>query len=139
MQGREGVRGGFDAGVVGASVHPEAVSHGILTELTDGVLEERASRAATAVGGSHGRLDDAAVLIGDGSEGHEGGRDGAAVLGQEEAGRGEGALAQGLGEFDAGLLGERRNAVVECNLAGKSIETVQQLGGECGFGVDKVG
>lgn len=63
----------------------------------------------------------------------------AVIFGQEEVGWGEGALAQGLGELDAGLLGERRDAVVGRDLAGKSIETVQQLGGERGFGVDEVG
>ena len=137
MQGRERVGGAFNAGVGGAAVNPEAVSYGVFTQLTDGVVEECAACASSAVFGGDGCLNHAGIFVVGGGERHEHGSEGAVILGDKETRRGQGAFTQCLAQLNAGLLGERRNAIVLSNRLRKGIESFQQLFGELRFRVNK--
>ena len=85
--------GAFNAGVGGAAVNPEAVSYCVIAELTDGVVEECAAGASSAVFGGDGGLNHAAVFVMCRGECHEDSSDSAVVLGDKEPRRGEGAFA----------------------------------------------
>ena len=137
VQGRERVGGAFNAGVGGAAVNPQAVSYGVFTQLTDGVVEECATCASSAVFGGDGCLNHAGIFVVGGGERHEHGGEGAVILGDKETRRGQGAFTQCLAQLDAGLLRERRDAVMAGNLLSEGIEAFQQLFGELRFRVNK--
>ena len=137
VQGSERVGGAFNAGVGSAAVNPESVSYGVFTQLTDGVVEECAAGASSAVFGGDGCLNHAGIFVVCRGERHEDGGEGAVILGDKETRRGEGAFAQRLAQLNAGLLRERRDAVMAGNLLRKGIESFQQLFGELRFRVDK--
>ena len=137
MQGRERVGGAFNAGVGGAAVNPESVSYGVFSQLADGVVEECAAGASSAVFGGDGCLNHAGVFVAGGGERHKDSGEGAVILGDKETRRSEGAFAQCLAQLNAGLLRERRDAVMAGNLLRKGIESFQQLFGELRFRVNK--
>ena len=137
VQGRERVGGAFDAGVGGATVNPEAVAYCVFTQLADGVVEECATCASSAVFGGDGCLNHAGIFIVCRGERHEDGGEGAVILGDKETRRGQGAFAECLTQLNAGLLGERRDAVMAGNLLREGIEAFQQLFGELRFCVDR--
>ena len=137
MQGRERVGGAFNAGVGSAAVNPEAVSYGVFTQLTDGVVEECAACALSAVFGGDGCLNHAGVFVVGGGERHEHGSEGAVILGDKETRRGQSAFVECLTQFNAGLLRECRDAVMAGNLLREGIEAFQQLFGELRFRVNK--
>ena len=101
------------------------------------MVEECAAGASSAVFGGNGCLDHAGIFVVGGGERNEDSGEGAVILGDKETRRGEGAFAQRLAQLDAGLLGERRNAIVLGNRLGKGIESFQQLFGELRFRVNK--
>ena len=137
MQGSERVGGAFNAGVGGAAVNPESVSYGVFTQLPDGMVEECAAGASSPVFGDDGCLNYAGVFVVCRGERHKDGGEGAVILGDKETRRNEGAFAQCLAQLNAGLLRERRDAVMAGNLLRKGIESFQQLFGEMRFRVDK--
>ena len=137
VQGSERVGGAFNAGVGSAAVNPESVSYSVFTQLSDGVVEECAAGASSAVFGGDGCLNYAGVFVVCRGERHKDGGEGAVVLGDKETRRGEGAFAQCLAQLNAGLLRERRDAVMAGNLLCKGIESFQQLFGELRFRVNK--
>ena len=63
VQGSERVGGAFNAGVGGAAVNPESVSYGVFTQLTDGVVEECAAGASSAVFGGDGCLNYTGIFV----------------------------------------------------------------------------
>ena len=137
MQGRERVGGAFDAGVGGATVNPEAVAGCVIAQLADGVVEECATCASSAVFGGDGCLNHAGIFIVCRGERHEDGGEGAVILGDKETRRDQGAFVECLTQFNAGLLRECRDAVVAGNLLCEGIEAFQQLFGELRFCVDR--
>ena len=137
MQGSERVGGAFNAGVGGATVNPEAVAGRVIAQLADGVVEECATCASSAVFGGDGCLNHAGIFVVCRGERHKDGGEGAVILGDKETRRNEGAFAQCLAQLNAGLLRERRDAVMAGNLLRKGIESFQQVFGELRFRVDK--
>ncbi|CNJ14492.1 Uncharacterised protein [Mycobacterium tuberculosis] len=93
VQGRECVGGAFNAGIGGAAVNPEAVAYCVFTQLADGVVEECAAGASSAVFGGDGGLNHAGIFVMCGGESHEDSSEGTVVLGDKETRRGEGAFA----------------------------------------------
>ena len=122
MQGRKGVGGAFNAGVGGGTVHPETVSRRVIAQLADSMVEECTAGASSAIFGGDSCLNHAGIFVIGGGKRHKDGCEGALVLCDKETRRGQGAFVECLTQLNAGLLRERRDAVMAGNLLREGIE-----------------